>query len=104
MHFLLMYDVAPDFAERRGQFRDEHLRLALAAAAAGDLVLAGSLEEPIEQAFLLFSGASPEAAKRFAEADPYVHHGLVNRWRVKRWNTVVGQWAASPIALPEKRL
>ena len=28
MHFLLIYDLAPDYLERRGEFRNEHLKLA----------------------------------------------------------------------------
>jgi hypothetical protein len=52
-HFLLIYDLAPDYLQRRAQFRDEHLALAWKAADAGDLVLGGALEEPVEQAFLL---------------------------------------------------
>lgn len=97
MHFLLIYDVAPDFVRRRAAFRDEHLALAWSMAATGELVLAGALEEPTEQAFLLFQGPSPDGAKRFARSDPYVRNGLVREWRVKRWNTVVGDQAASPL-------
>lgn len=97
MHFMLIYDVGPDFIQRRAQFRQEHLTLAWKAAEAGDLLLAGALEEPTGQAFLLFEGKSAQVATSFAKADPYVRHGLVSRWRVKRWNTVVGSSAASPV-------
>lgn len=97
MHFMLIYDVDSDFVKRRAEFRNEHLALAWKAADAGGLVLAGALEEPTEQAFLLFEGPTPKAAIGFAEADPYVRHGLVKRWRVKQWNTVVGKAAASPV-------
>ena len=97
MHFMLIYDVGPDFVERRAQFRQEHLTLAWKAAAAGDLLLAGALEEPTEQAFLLFEGDSPDGTTAFARADPYVRHGLVRRWRVAKWNTVVGSSAATPV-------
>jgi uncharacterized protein len=95
-HFLLIYDVGADFIQRRGPLRDEHLALAWKAAEAGELVLAGALEEPTEQAFLLFRG-SREAALRFAAADPYVRHGLVKAFRVKQWHTVVGAQAATPL-------
>ena len=95
-HFLLVYDVGPDFMQRRAAFRDEHLALAWKAADAGELVLAGALEEPTEQAFLLFRG-SREAALRFAAADPYVKQGLVKAFRVKQWHTTVGAQAASPL-------
>jgi uncharacterized protein YciI len=97
MHFMLIYDVGPDFIQRRAQFRHEHLALAWKAAEAGELVLGGALEEPTEQAVLLFEGSSAQSATAFAKADPYVRHGLVTRWRVKQWNTVVGASAASPV-------
>jgi len=96
MHYLLIYDVGPDFIRRREEFRDEHLTLAWRSAGHGDLLLAGALEEPTEQAFLLFQGMSPDGARRFAESDPYVRHGLVTRWRVRQWNTVVGETSATP--------
>ena len=96
LHFLLIYDVGPDFLQRRAQYREAHLALAWKAAAAGELLLAGALEEPTEQAFLLFRG-SRDAARRFAEADPYVMHGLVKQWRVRQWHTVAGETAALPV-------
>ena len=93
---MLIYELAPDYLQRRSQYRDEHLALAWKAAEAGELVLGGALEEPVEQAFLLFRG-SREAALRFAAADPYVKHGLVRAFRVKQWHTVVGANAATPV-------
>lgn len=96
LHYLLIYDVGPDFIQKRVALRDEHLALAWKAAAAGELLLAGALEEPAEQAFLLFRG-SREAAQRFAQADPYVRAGLVRQWRVKQWHTVAGDAAALPV-------
>jgi hypothetical protein len=97
MHYLLIYDAAPDYLERRGQFRSEHLRLAWEACSRGELLLAGALDEPVDGAVLLFQGSSPDVAERFVAADPYVKNGLVTRWRVRKWNTVVGEDAVSPI-------
>ena len=97
MHYLLIYDLAPDYLERRAQFRNEHLALAWAANARGELVLGGALADPVDSAMLLFQGDSPEAGERFAAADPYVKHGLVTRWRMRPWTTVVGKDAASPV-------
>ena len=97
MHFLLTYDLVPDYLDRRGEYRDSHLNLAWAAAERGELVLAGALTEPVDTAVLLFTGDTPRAAEAFAEADPYVHAGLVTRWRVREWTTVVGEGAATPV-------
>lgn len=96
MHYLLFYEVAPDYLERRADFRAEHLDLAWQAHARGELILGGALTEPVDGAVLLFEGDSPEVAERFADVDPYVRHGLVTRWRVRQWFTVVGEGAASP--------
>jgi uncharacterized protein len=99
MHWLLFYDTAPDYLARRADHRAEHLRLARAAHARDELVLAGALAEPIDGAVLLFTGDSDAAARRFAEEDPYVRHGLVRAWRVRQWITVVGDDAA--VRLPD---
>lgn len=97
MHYLLTYELIPDYLERRATYRDEHLKLAWAAAGRGELLLAGALTEPTDCAMLLFNGDSPAAAEAFARADPYVLAGLVTRWRVREWITVVGERAAKPI-------
>ena len=94
MHYLLIYELAPDYLERRGAFRNDHLKLAWQS---DGLVLAGALAEPTDRAMLLFEGDSPDAAKRFANADPYVQNGLVKRWEVRQWTTVVGKHASSPV-------
>lgn len=93
MHYLLLYDVVPDYVERRAPLRVEHLALARAAHARGELVLGGALVDPVDGAVLLFRGDSPAAAEAFAAADPYVRNGLVTRWRVRPWFTVVGDLA-----------
>ena len=98
MHYLLFYDVVPDYAERRLSLRSAHVALAREAVARGELLLGGALADPIDGAVLLFQGDSPDAAERFARADPYVQQGLVTRWRVRPWTTVVGAGAA--VTLP----
>jgi uncharacterized protein YciI len=99
MHYLLFYDVVPDYVERRVPLRAAHLAHARAAVRRGDLVLGGALTDPTDGAVLLFRADSPAVAEAFAAADPYVRHGLVTRWRVRAWATVVGDDAAMP--LPE---
>ncbi|MET1755216.1 YciI-like protein [Novosphingobium sp. RD2P27] len=95
-HWLLTYDLAADYLDRRTAFRDEHLTLAREAAARGALLLGGALDPP-EQALLLFHGDTPAAAEAFAAADPYVANGLIARWSVRQWITVVGEAAANPL-------
>ncbi len=71
MHYLLFYDISPDYLDRRALFRDAHLSLAWKAHEKGELVLGGALADPVDGTLLLFSGDSPEVAERFAKADPY---------------------------------
>ena len=97
MHYLLFYEVAADYLERRAEFRSEHLKLAWQANARGELVLGGALDDPADGAVLLFEGDSPEVAERFAADDPYVKNGLVISWRVRPWITVAGASAATPV-------
>ncbi len=97
MHFLLHYDLAPGYMERRGEFRNAHLILAWAAQERGELLLAGAMSDPADAALLLFQGDSPDVAERFAKADPYVTHGLVTAYRVRQWSTVVGDGATTPV-------
>ena len=96
-HFLMFYEGAPDYLERRPQFRSAHLRHAWAAQARGELVLAGALADPVDGAVLMFKGEDASGADAFARADPYVINGLVQRWHVREWTTVVGEFAATPV-------
>lgn len=96
MHYFLFYEVAEDYLSRRAQFREVHLQQAWAASEHGELLLAGALDKP-DNPVLLFQGDSPEVAEKFARADPYVINGLVKRWYIRQWTTVVGEGAANPI-------
>lgn len=97
MHYLLTYDLAPDYLERRAEFRDEHLKLAWESQERGEIVLAGALGEPADRALLVFNCDSAETPQLFAAKDPYVTHGLVRAFHVRPWNTVVGDMAATPV-------
>jgi uncharacterized protein YciI len=96
-HFLLLYTTAPDYLERRGECGGEHLALAWEAQARGVLLLAGALADPPDGAVLLFKGDAPDVAERFARADPYVRNGLIEKWEVRQWSTVVGDMASHPV-------
>ncbi|RPI50832.1 MAG: hypothetical protein EHM55_20410 [Acidobacteria bacterium] len=97
MHYLLFYEAGADYAERRKPFRSAHLQHARDAVARGELVLGGAYANPIDGAVLLFRGDSPVAAEQFAKSDPYVVNGIVKRWYIREWTTVVGTDAESRI-------
>ncbi len=96
-HYILFYETAPDYMERRPAYRGDHLALARAAHEKGDLVLGGALADPPDGAVLIFKGETDAAARAFAEADPYVKNGLIAKWRVREWTTVVGDGALTKV-------
>lgn len=100
MHFLLIYELAPNYLKDRVAYRGEHLRLAWEAADRGELLAGGALDQPADRAILLFQGENDAAAQAFAQADPYVKAGLVTGWSVRPWNTVVGPLASAPVRPP----
>jgi uncharacterized protein YciI len=96
MHYLLFYETLPGHEERRKPFRAAHLEHARSAVARGELLLAGAFANPMDGAVLLFQAESASTADQFARTDPYVVNGLVNRWYVREWTTVVGADALLP--------
>jgi uncharacterized protein YciI len=97
VHYLLFYDVVDDYLTRRVSLRSAHLDHAQPFVERGELILGGALADPADAAILLFQTASPGPAEAFAQADPYVTAGLVKRWWVREWTTVVGPLATAPI-------
>ena len=100
MDYLLFYEYVPDVLERRAPLRDEHLARAWQAHARGELVLAGALANPLDGAVFHFRCAAADIVESFAEADPYVRGGIVTRWHVREWATVVGDAAGTPTGRP----
>ncbi len=90
-YYALFYrEAVPDFIERRGIFREEHLGLAREAHSRGELLLAGALANPPDGALLVFRADDPTPAEEFVRKDPYVINGLVKRWEIRPWTVVVG--------------
>jgi uncharacterized protein YciI len=100
MHYLLFYDVVPNYADRRLPFRAAHLALAKDAVARGELILGGALADPINGAVLLWDCETTAPIEAFVAADPYVRNGLVTAWRIRKWTTVVGERAAVQLPPP----
>lgn len=97
MHYLLFYEIVDDYVERRKEFRGLHLEHAWRANERGELLLAGALANPVDGTVLLFQGDSPHVAEEFANRDPYVTNGLVSKWWVREWTTVVGDSPSTPV-------
>lgn len=99
-HFILFYDYVPDYLERRTPFRAAHFAHARAAEARGELFLAGACTDAgTPLAVIVFKSESRATVEAFAEGDPYVQNGLVTRWHVREWTTVLGRDALTPVTL-----
>lgn len=96
MHYLLQYELGPDYLERRLPFRARHLELGRAAVARGEIVVAGAFDPP-DGAALLFHCDDESVPRAFAENDPYVQAGLVRSWTIRRWRTVIGAEASTRV-------
>ena len=97
MHYLLTYTYTDDYLEKRGLFRNEHLHHAWAAQHRGELILGGAVGDPADSAVLVFSCTSAEVVEAFVQADTYYRNGLVQRYSIRPWTTVVGEAAHTPI-------
>ncbi|HYU07744.1 MAG TPA: YciI-like protein [Gemmatimonadales bacterium] len=97
MHYLLFYDVVPDYATKRMPYRGSHLAYAQQAVDRGELILGGALANPVDASILLFRASSSDVVEQFARDDPYVRNGVVTKWRVREWTTVVGKEAETPV-------
>jgi uncharacterized protein YciI len=97
MYFLLFYEGVEAYAERRAPFRPAHLAHIREALERGELLQAGAYAEPVDGSVLLFRAASAAVVEEFARRDPFVQNGVVARWWVRAWTTIVGPDATTPL-------
>jgi len=90
MYWLLLYDLADDYLDRRGPLRATHLSLAQGAHDRGELLMAGAVSEPFDLAVLVFTVEDTSIIDQFVADDIYVREGLVKSWSNRPWNVVVG--------------
>jgi hypothetical protein len=99
-YFILFYETADNYVEKRAPYRSQHLELAREAHARGELRLAGALGDPPDRAVLVFRAAEKSVVEDFARRDPYVINGAVTRWEVRPWTVVIGDDVAEPGPVP----
>ncbi|MDR0762675.1 MAG: YciI family protein [Campylobacteraceae bacterium] len=95
MHYLLIYEAVEDYMTRRGEFREEHLRLASQAENRGELILAGALGT--QGSAFLFLTKDTSLIEKFVKNDPYIKGGLIRSYKILPWTTVIGKDAQNPI-------
>ena len=89
-YYALIYHLVDDYMERRGQFREEHLKLAKELNEKGEMILAGAFSDPSDKALLIFRVADKSIIEDFVKKDPYVKNGLITKWEIRAWTVVIG--------------
>lgn len=89
-YFVLRYDYVSDILEKRGPYREAHLRGAQDKLASGNLVCAGATGSPPDGAMFLFKDTSQQDIEAFVQADPYFKNGLVTSYNISPYIVVVG--------------
>jgi uncharacterized protein YciI len=89
-YYALIYHLVDDYMTRRGQFREEHLKLAKELNEKYELVLAGAFSDPPDKALLIFHVSDKSIIEEFVKKDPYVKNGLIAKWEIRSWTVVIG--------------
>ena len=89
-YYALIYHLVDDYMERRGQFREEHLKLAKELNERGELLLGGAFVDPPDKALLIFKVVGKTVIEDFVNRDPYVKNGLIAKWEIRSWTVVIG--------------
>ena len=89
--FLLNYDYIPEVLEKRGPYREGHLKIATDFIAEGRCLSGGPTGPPDMEgptgALFIFTDLG--AAKAMVANDPYVENGIVTGHTIQEWNVVV---------------
>lgn len=90
-YWVLRYEYVSDILDRRGPYREAHLRGAQAKLEAGQLVCAGATGTPPDGGLFLFRDVSREDVEAFVAADPYFKNGLITSYKISSYAVAVGE-------------
>ena len=85
VQLVLEFTSLDDARARQPQLLAEHLRNSRAMHENGELVMAGAFLEPGDRIETMAVLLSPDAARRFLDADPFVRAGFATEIRVRQW-------------------
>ncbi|KAI8471315.1 MAG: hypothetical protein J3K34DRAFT_417812 [Monoraphidium minutum] len=88
--WVLRYEYVAGILEKRGPFREAHLKGAQAKLDSGNLVCAGATGSPPDGAMFLFKGIGEADVEAFVKADPYFQNGLVAGYKISPYAVAVG--------------
>mmetsp|Transcript_27079 Transcript_27079/g.30365 ORF Transcript_27079/g.30365 Transcript_27079/m.30365 type:complete len:128 (-) Transcript_27079:85-468(-) len=91
--YLLRYEYIADVLEKRGPYRDDHLKLAKNFVQEGKCLSGGptgdiNMEVP---SGALFVFTDEESAEAYVAKDPYVSNGIVTSHTIEEWNNILSK-------------
>jgi len=89
-YYILTYKTKPNFNTIKKPYQAEHLRIMQEHYKKNTLIMAGAVLNPSDGGMLIFKGDDPSVAENFANNDPYVTNGIVEKWFVRAWQVVIG--------------
>ena len=75
--FLVIYSYPPGMEDRRTPYRADHLNWLRGLAAAGRMILAGAVQDPVDTGVLVMRGADIQDIRRLLLDDPYAVANLI---------------------------
>jgi uncharacterized protein YciI len=88
--FAVTYSYVPDILDRRGPHRDAHLAWLREQAAAGRILLAGALLDPVDGGLLVVRGQDGYDVRRLLLDDPYARASLIVGVTIRPLGLAVG--------------
>ena len=86
--WVLLYTPSERVAELAPVNMPAHREHYLAAHERGELTMVGTFGDPFTQGAMCIL-VSEEAARRFAEEDPFVVNGVVKSYELRRWDEIL---------------
>jgi uncharacterized protein len=86
MKYVVFYEIAPDAGDRLAELLPAHRARWQQRAEQGTLLAVGPFSDR-SGAMGVFT--THEAAREYAEGDPFVLHGLVTNWYIREWHEVL---------------
>jgi len=89
MYYLVIYELADNYLEKRAAHRAGHFEHIKAAQARGEFIMGGAFDSQ-EAAVLIFKVADKSVIEDFIKTDPYVLGKVAIGWQVEKWNVAIG--------------
>jgi uncharacterized protein YciI len=82
---VVLYEPADGMLERAPEHMDAHGARIREFHERGDILMVGTFGDPQREGSMSIF-PTREAAEAFVAGDPFVLHGLIRRWELRRWD------------------